>query len=830
VSLGVEFTREDVQAAASNDPWQLSEDFLAEVDVEDIAEAAVSYSQAAGEADSAGELAELATEQSVESGTVDGMSLADAEARLAQTVTDVDGAAIEQTVRILRQTVGAAEDAVQSVDDEIWADGNLSTKIAERRQDAVDELNAWYGSLGEAIADYNSNPLYEDAQDSNPIIVVHQPPGATDATSSKGYVDAESSDGINFALPASLITDIRNHHLEKAAEDADDHAEAIDEHIEEYRAELSRLGADLDAEGYDFGGSPLDIWHTPEMAEYYAEQFSEAVNAEPPDAAAIAAATWPLANIVDGLFDENGNPIGEMTAREHAFMERFFDEVSADDLATLGAIEADLLPYGSDQAARRGGGGLEDVRATVANAINAMTNPDVVAGNLVEERFGPGFTDVPESVSEYLFGYEDTIESQEDLDRFNGFGALMGHASVPPGDGFGQVQADAALSVQRFVDEYNENELDHLFLGQGQGSVLNDSPMLNTGSSGLLHSVSLNPDLSLSLMRDEEAKETLMEAYWADSDGAGKVMTVAGRQDDDIADEVIRYYADDLSRLDRSWEFDRPDEWGRHPVDTRGLQEAFGDLTLHRIDAIVGLTDEEREWGTRKDIFTGIALLDEDLNLEFKMGLHEKQQELAADWFQGELTAHETNTFDRIHTLTVELMEGEQNALEHFQTHADKQAALEHKLLTTTLAAAGGFIPGHVGTGVSYVASTLIASMDPPSPESPGVREEYLDTIGFAQEEIARHAVIAGAYEAYENDGLTPERRQFFEEAYSSAYGEGGAPELPDPGSLIEYYANENDGDSEPLSNRALNTWQDMLKLGDLTDKYEWLSPRRTGS
>ncbi|NJQ06310.1 hypothetical protein [Streptomyces lonarensis] len=802
MTQGVHFDNEDIKAAAAEDPWAKRDDFVDEVDVEDISEAALSYALAAEEAGSAEELAELATAEHQGAGEFNQEDLADAEGRLSDTRGNLATPELETTVDILGKTVTLAEDTVQEVDDEIYAHGNLNTKVADHRQAAVDELNHWFSALRSGVDEYNAMAVPEP-------VVVARPAGSSAANLPLRQLADEGPEGV-FKLPDHIIETIRQHHLEAAVEDAEAAAESIDGHIEDYRSKLTTYGAELTESGYNMGDSPLGIWHTPEMAEHHANSLAEAVEVleeSPGDEDALerleSVSTY-LDAISADLFDENANPVGEMSSEESAYLREFYSGLSAEDLARLGNLEV------VESLEERFGA----VTVRFSNGVNVMANPAV--GGI-----DPGGAGLPESIATFIFGYEGELNEIEDLERFNGFGALMGNATVAPHSDFAELQADAALSVQRRVEELNN---DRVFLHKD--GHFTGPAWVNTGSSGLLDSVSLNPEVSLALMRNSDDKETLLSGPWGDSTGAGAVMLAAGQQDSDIAREVIDYYAGDLSRLDGDWGSSLLGESVadslRHPTDLRGFQEAFSELALQELDSMYALGGGT-PWGNRDEIFTGVALLDSDLNLAFKEGVNEKQREIAADFFGGEPKGRVTNTFESIHNLSQALSEGERATITHFEDHKKKQEELVHKFFTTALGAGGRFIDGDTATNIYATASDAVkAAYEVPSSDKESALEQHALTLQFAQEEVARHAVIAGAYDAYISGGLSDERRANFEQNYAELHGGGipGDPALPNPRSLIDYYENES---SIPLSIDELNEWQDLLELEDYTEQADWL-------
>lgn len=545
MSQGVAFGVEDVKAEVSNSPWELRDDFMDEVDVESIAEAAVSYQQAAGEADNAGQLAELATQENVDAGTVDGMSLSDAEGRLQKTLDDVDGTALAGAVDVLHRTVALAEDTVESVENEISLKGKLNTQIFDRCQDAVDELNLWYTALNEAVDKANESEVNQANGEILEIIMVAKPAGSN-AKNLPGSVEAYPNGNI-FSLPEHIISDIREHHLDLAVDDAEAAAGEIQDHIDKYREDLAGLGAELDAAGYNLSDSPLAIWHTPEMAEYHAQVIEEAVAVlkdDPTNEDALAQlenATLLMGTIGSDLWDENGNPVGEMSPAEQRYLRQVFDNLSGEDLAILGNLQGDDPRLAAAQG-------------NVGTGILALTNPEV--GGLEPFHDTPDRQmPIPQSIRDLVYGIEvgegDAIgfdgpvgydpETGEivisGMYEFQGLSNLLANSPYPPGDKFGEHLAESAVDVQQqynlFVDPYMNTGLLPAVDPDGREFTIGRHEhvefwALDTGASDVLDVVSRNVDASQNFLLNEGNLENLMGVPWnGHEDGAVGLLETA---------------------------------------------------------------------------------------------------------------------------------------------------------------------------------------------------------------------------------------------------------------------------------------------------------------
>lgn len=563
MAIPVTFTMADVREAGSADPWKIQDDFFSEVDPADIAEAATSYVHAAGEASGAEELARLASEEHAEAGEWQHESLADVEERLSATSGSLATPELETAVEILGKVLTLAEDALSDISDEISGQEGVNLKILDHSRNSFEEFNAWHGSLVSARQALGDS-AYEVGVD-----VIVPPPGESRTPGLPDPVIAyENANGF-LEIPGSVRTAIREYHLGKAVDDANAAAEVIDDLIDDYRSSLTSYGSELAEAGYDLSASPLGVWNTPEMGVYHAEQVREAADAlreDPDDATALntldSIATI-MASATSDIFNADGSINRQMTAAERDYLHAVFGRLSSDDIVALGEL------------------GLEDGNfyAALANGAHALSNPQ--AGGL-DPMGGDGLSTegewLPESLRDLVYydpfdderpgGYSD----HELLERFDAFGAVMQHATVPAGSDFSMNMAKTAVDMQLLANHQGIDEL-----GNPNSSFV--------GSSGMLAAASLNGAAAATVMGNEDFVERMLALEWSDSSGVGSFVTsgtipppgvdpesVESRKWFNAAFNVLT----NSGRAEGSWE----------GVDHEGLHLAIGETAMSYMDFI----------------------------------------------------------------------------------------------------------------------------------------------------------------------------------------------------------------------------------------------------
>ncbi|GAA3880213.1 hypothetical protein [Streptomyces sedi] len=811
---GVDFTREDVAEEAGVDPWETADDFAEEIDVEEMAEASRGFAAAAGEAGGASEVAARASELSQDSATTDGIGHHNADEHI--TITD-------------RDLQGGGQD-IESVADII----NSATKLASDTEEEVsilrsDAQEAFHEHLTDARTTYQNK--YAELEESVASALLIETPSVTVAGSV--YL-AEGSHFTQWSFPQAALTRIRDHYLGKAAGDITTLHGDMETEIDDYRSWMVSRAGELTELGYDVGAGPHSMWHTEEMAEYSAEAIKDEM-AKPEDERdldLLAQHTAGLAAIGAGVYDPDDptSPRRDLTPEERAYLEEFYDTVDEDTLAELGNMSPGE-PGGQDAGAGYQHAldtrwdRIHDIQATVGNGINMLMNPEIGGIDINAHPSIQGPAPIPESIQAFVYDADSDLRNAESLDdargvmnNFNGFGNLMDQATVPPGNDFAHHLTTAALDVQEAVEEVNTDAYNDAVAEEAQHESLDfDVPnyLENTGSSGLLSNVAQNTDASFEILSNDGVREELLNARWADSDGAGDLVRSAvlpngGEHDSErraLADDVIQHFTAEPSRLIEDWEEDGIME-PHYPWDTSGLQGAVSDATLSRLDAIVGLEGAEGAWDEdqRFPVFSLMAATDDNVYEHFKTGVFETQRNLAYEYYTDDLSQEgdRRTVAQSIGNLTGLMEFGERDVINWYEGREDAQAAQRQKHLQTSIGAAfnvAGMVPGGVGT-VASAASTGYGMIEPTlfpdyKPQEPAAQAAYSHEADRVNELLEAHAITGGAIDAHNQrhpDGqldLIPA-----EEVLAGDNG-AGSPTIPlnDAGNGVTY----RDGDPDDI-------------------------------
>ena len=591
----LDFTRDEVEGkAGEKKPWTRQREFSEEIDPEDMADTAAVYARAAGEAADTGELAEEATRLGADSGALDGATLVDGEGRIDETARGLQGNGedMDEVVTRLVQAMNRAIDAESDVQDEIHAPGKLETKYTDHLRDAVDEWNGWQSALEGAVTRANDSGAVSGTV---AVSVTHdgRTINADQAPSGGGYV---------YSLPDSLAAEIREKHLGRAADSAKDAYDEITDHIDAYRQRLMEYGTELQALGYDLAG-PLGLWTTEGQAEYAAEKLEEELAKEDPDQRLIAMYTQGLSGIVDAIYGDSanpGDPLRDLTAAERAYLDTFFSNVDAETLASLGTkIE-----------------GWDETKRNIANGITMLADPELGG---YDPATAEGRAALPEIVRRFVYDYQDgrmwpgendTTDAdgfREELQLFNGFGDIMSHGTLEPSEAFAGDLANAALDIQARSG-----------VQQALG-IYADEQIPNTGSSGLLTTVSRNTEASAGLLNDDDFRDEFLGQWWQDSTGAADLIRAGTSIPDgmDHNDPQARQYVEAAFNVLA----DAPDN-GRYILGQGGpqdgpmalnhvnLQRAIGDTSLEYMD-MLSKGSERSEFNASSD---GREFTDENLH------------------------------------------------------------------------------------------------------------------------------------------------------------------------------------------------------------------------
>ncbi|RMI29787.1 TPR repeat region-containing protein [Streptomyces triticirhizae] len=480
------FGYRDVEAKGAR-PWTTQQKFSEELDTESMSDTAAAYARAAAEARNVDALAGRATRISRDAGNLNGAPLVNPDGRFNETHRGLQrgGRDVDSVVRHIIRGMNHAIDA------EKYAHGWVywtNDKLEHFRDQARKEWAAWDAALRTAVASHRAaGPPSVPGPDGEVVVAVSDGGGA-------------------WTLPQRVPDAIREKYLAKAVEKARDSETKIKDAIEHYRHKLMGEAAELAELGYELSESPFKLVMTPDMARYAASALKEALGKEHPDRHLLERYTAVLRSIAEGVYEDPTRPSRNprnLTGEELEYLKRFFHGIDAKSLATLGNI-----PMGGDPLRV---GNPVNVKQSVANGIMMLLNEDI--GGL-----GPRGTrpvdpnEVPASIQHFIDGPPRGL-GRNALIEFNGFGGLMGEATVA-------TDLASSKSLARAALEYEKSA------GAGIGLTHSErSSMINRGSSGVLEAVAQNSVASAELLNEREFRRDLMTQGWDVSDGAGALIT-----------------------------------------------------------------------------------------------------------------------------------------------------------------------------------------------------------------------------------------------------------------------------------------------------------------
>ncbi|MGP3967360.1 hypothetical protein [Streptomyces sp. 6N223] len=620
------YTREDVVQAAPVDPWQRQEQFSNALDVEEMEQAAATYRQAAVEAANTGELAQKADEVSSRAAALGDKPLADPAPRIEHTDLGMqgNGKGMDETANVLIQAMTLAIDKDAAVKNEITG---LHGALGRRHQEALTELYGWDRALQAEI-----NARREGG--------VTRFPGLPTLKIHYGDLswDVPPSPTGGYQLPQNLADDIRRRHLEDLVKDATATDGEIADEINQYRRTLGERGLELMREGYDLADGPLnDLWTGSEVAEIDARMLREELAKPEADRRAdlLDLYTQGLQGIRVSVENPPGGALGQLDDDDITYLKTFYS-----------GIDQNMALGFADQT------GVS--RTNIANGYNMLTNP-AIGGIDPAAAPDPNVPDPLQGIRSLLYESPDTSAGLEaDMGRFNAFGDLMGSATVMPGHELARDLTRAAISGQELSATQHQ---------VSDPSVLVD-PITNTGSSGLLHDVSLNGAASNGILNDLPLRDELLGTQWDNSAGVADVVRSGTTIPQDILDgplghndpaarpfveagyNVLDYAAANPDNINATY--------GSGYAKHGDLEAAVGDTALRYMDMIAyesqhpgmipgenpnifgeryahafGLTDVQRQ-----DVFTVMANADEPIQQEFFKRVHEWEAGVADSAFQ----------------------------------------------------------------------------------------------------------------------------------------------------------------------------------------------------
>ncbi|MEV1010845.1 hypothetical protein [Streptomyces sp. NPDC049881] len=586
----LDFDHKDVEAKGRK-PWKQRAAFRAEIEPDDMGDLAAQYVRAAPGAHDAGDLAERATEMSAGAGELDGRSLIVSEERIDETARGLqgNGNGIDETVRLILESMHEANDALDAVNlviDEPLI--GLDATLRAHQRDAVTEWNEWVELRQDAVADRMA------ALRGNPGNL--GPPTPLTLWRRGDHVTLSALPTLNGGLytwsqlPDSLAERIRQRHIAAVAEAAEAADDRITREKDDYRAAMMHKALRLGEQDYDLDAGPFTLFTTPEMGDFAGARLHEELGRQNPDMLTVKLYTEGLAALLDGIVEEDGDPIpfAELDPDQRAYLTAALGSLTTEDLTVLGRFAS--VP----------GAGLpgtvafqDEVLERIANGLNVLTDPSLGGYSVSDDA---GWRKLPPGVRDVLALAETDDPAflfVDHLGEWNGFGALMSHADVPPSDAWAKRLARAAMDAQLMsMDQYLQSDVTTL--------------QANTGSSDLLGLVGLNSGASARLIGDDEFRADLLSAYWEDSLGVARFIDSGTTVPDGVSwnEPEARQY------IDAAFHF-MVDAAERHDVivgdhgmlntgrfDHRGLQWALGDTMLNYMDFISQMS-EDNQLGTK---------------------------------------------------------------------------------------------------------------------------------------------------------------------------------------------------------------------------------------
>ncbi|WP_052851001.1 hypothetical protein [Streptomyces avicenniae] len=675
------FTRDEVEAAADARPWKRQVAFREEISPDDMADTAAIYARAAGEAGDAGDLARGATELGGDSGSLDGESLVDEEGRIDATSRGLqgNGADMDAVVGYVVRAMNRALDADEEVHDVIHGERGLEAKYVEHLNAAITEWNGWQAALEAALQPDLGLVLF------GPPFPISVEYGGERAIASPRMLGLGNYE---FEFPLGFDARIRTKYLRRAAEDATTADGEITDALDAYRGKLAEFGQELGDLGYDLSDGPLGLWTSEGMAVYAADHLADEMRKDHPDPEELLRWTETLDAIGIGIHtaDNPDTPLRDMTPAERAYLDAFYGRLDKEELSLLGGLARGAEGMDPDVAGNR-----FTAAQRVADGLLMLTNPEIGG---IDPSNAAGRAALPAGLRDHLYGDRQAfIDGFVDvsipnrggpddaywdaLRDFNGFGQLMGAASVAPGDRLATDMAHAAVNVQGLT-QY------HYFDG-GYGDTA------NTGSDGLLRAVALNSGTSAELLNDRTFRESALGIHWEDSTGVGDLVRSGTTVPDGVdhndpeaeaythaAFNVLEYAAGHNEEI-LGTKNHNISEYG--PINHSALQDAVGDTALQYMDMIskggtasgfassatdftdVNLHGKDYRYSfdlsdsDRESLFTLMNHADGDVRENFFNGVGQWQEMSAHDAFRRDMDAQgqqdgerrgESSVFDHI--------------------------------------------------------------------------------------------------------------------------------------------------------------------------------------
>ncbi|MEV1006826.1 hypothetical protein [Streptomyces sp. NPDC049881] len=502
----VDFSRKDVEGEWRA-PWTDSGKFVAEIDTDDMADAAAAYLRAASEVSKVSDLSRRATELAADAGSVDGDTLVDAEGRIRATDQALGGDDVDNTVRLLIKVINRAVRAEEEVRDRVHGPGQLDDRYKEHLAKARADYRAARGKVDDMNALFGENAGGVPGELSIPVNGFSIVPVARDG---------------RFHLSEDDISEIRGRHFSAAVEDAEKATSDIDDAINSYRGYLASTAAELGPTGFDLTGGPLDVWLSPEMAVWAAEGLRDQFDSrEPMDhdlALRYSAGLEAIFRSVYGPGDEPGAARRDLTEAERDYLILLHSTLGKDFAGDLNFDSfSPEAPDPGEQGRRR------VVYERLADSVNMLLNP-AIGG--IDPHDPDSADDVPYLARRFVYNSNpgwlqepapalssDPLEPSE----MGLFSDLMASARVAPGDHWGRDLATVAVAAMGPA-ESPEDARNSMFGRPVQGTV-------HYTIGDVLHTVSLNKELSAELLADPAFRDSLLSQSVSDDGGPAALVT-----------------------------------------------------------------------------------------------------------------------------------------------------------------------------------------------------------------------------------------------------------------------------------------------------------------
>jgi len=490
------FSYQDLVQRAGVDPWSLR-DKLAAGDPAEINQLAQAFAGASGDAAEAGELAGQASRLKAEHYTVNGAPAYDLTANVAQTRAELgnNGEKLASIAKLL---------------------GAISGDLETKTNSAHSEVTALEGEIGGIESEYRS--------------IVRQYHQAMDPSDRQSLMDE---------YVAKAVARVKAHGGAVKGM-VDDYEQGLAGHLKSL-ADMGYIPPDGAQEGP--GGAALSVDQAKADAGLVNGALGRPAGKDGIEAIEQGERTVALLNarVAAGY---------KLTDAERAYLDAWYNEVGADNLAKLPQYVRDAAPAMADH--RRGPDGLptesnddaaarlsRQVVSPIADGVMNLSNPDKGGHN--------GLGQMPKAIQDLArtpVGWRDPdtglLWPNKDLNdfgdprhmavdglgRFTGFSDLMQTSTVHGGTEFTKELGEQAIRVKQDLNAISANASDALSRGPSSQQAYDAlrAQTSDAAASHLLSVVGRNDAASSQLLLDNHDRQTLLGLNWQDDHGAADVV------------------------------------------------------------------------------------------------------------------------------------------------------------------------------------------------------------------------------------------------------------------------------------------------------------------